>query len=173
MTSAPPLDEDHRLGILGLLAAGSLGMIALGTIEVWSGRARGHVDADSGILWLLLGVAPISVMISTWLLAYRRLSTRGTPALAVGGRLRSTALAGWVLLTVAAVLLLQAVLFGASSALVQEIGCGHAGADWCGFGSGIFGAIAVAVGGTVGMIGAALWLVTRRRAALVWHTRRR
>ena len=166
MTSAPPLGEDHRLGILALLAAGSLGMVALGTIEVWSGRAWSHLDADSGILWLLLGVAPIGVMISTWLLVYRRLVMRGTPALAVGGRTGRAALTGWVLLTVAAVLILQAVLFGASSALVQEIGCGQAGDDWCGFGSGIFGAIAVAVGGTVGMIGAVLWLVTRRTAAL-------
>lgn len=166
MTSAPPLGEDHRLGILALLAAGSLGMVALGTIEVWSERAWAHVDADSGVLWLLLGVAPIGVMISTWLLVYRRLVMRGTPALAVGGRTGRAALTGWVLLTVAAVLILQAVLFGASSALVQEIGCGQAGDDWCGFGSGIFGAIAVAVGGTVGMIGAVLWLVTRRTAAL-------
>ena len=166
MTLAPPLGEDHRLGLLALLAAGSLGMLALGTIEVWSERARGHVGADSGTLMLLLGVAPFAVMISTCLLVHRRLVRRGTPALAVGGRTRRAALTGWVLLTIAAVLILQAVLFGASSALVQEIGCGHAGDDWCGFGSGILGAIAFAVGGTVGMIGAVLWLLTRRTTAL-------
>ena len=165
MTPASLLSEDDRPRVLRWLVAGSIGMVVLGTIEVWSERARGHVDADSGLLLLLLALAPIDVMISTCVLVHRRLVRRGTPALAVGGLVGRAALAGWVLLTIAAVLILQSVLFGASSALVQEIGCGLDSDDWCGFGSGIFGVIAFAVGGALGMIGSVLWLVTRWAAA--------
>jgi hypothetical protein len=165
MPNASSLSEDDRPRVLLWLVAGSLGMVALGSVEVWGERVGGHVDAGSRGLLLLLGLAPIGVMIGAWFLVHRRLVRRGTPALAAGGRAARAALAGWVLLTIAAVLILQSVLFGASSALVQEIDCGVDRDDWCGFGSGIFGVIAFAVGGALGMIGSVLWLITRRTAA--------
>ncbi len=150
MTSAPSRRHDDRFGVLALLAAGSLGMLALGTVELWSERARVPVDADIEILLLLLSSAPIGVMTSACKLVSRR---RGRAASA-----------GRVLLVVAAVLIVQGALFGASSALAQEVGCGRDRDDWCGFGSGIFGAIALAAGAAAGGTGAVLWLLTRRTA---------
>ena len=82
------------------------------------------------------------------------------------GILITWALLGFItLIAVGAVLVVQAVLFGASSALVQQVGCGGAGDDWCGFGSGVLGAMAFAVGVVVAVVGAVLWSVTRRAAA--------
>ena len=149
---------------LPFLAAGALGMIVLGTIEIWAERADIFREGDEVILFLVLLASPVVVMITAWLLVQARLTERGTPALHAGGRIRTAALAGWALLSMAVVCIAQAIMFGASSALVGYIGCGTGGNDWCGLASGVFGAVAVGVGGTLGLVGSALWAATRRRA---------
>jgi len=154
-----------RLLVLPLLVVGGVGMVVLGTVEAWAQRASGHVDADSPVVLALLAGAPLGVMVGAWSFVHRRLVTRGTPALAVGGRTGRVALAGWALLTVAAVLVVQGVLFAVSSALVGMIGCGSSDDDWCGFGSAIFAVLTLAAGSTCGVIGSVLWLVTRRAAS--------